>query len=571
MNIDRRRNKMNLPCLMASPERAKELKTLSVGFPSVSLSVQALGDLEMILSGAYAPLEGFLSKADYESVLDGMRLADGRFWPMPVCLEAESGQAAKFKPGDSLALRDGEGFMLAVMHLEEAWKPDLAREARAVYGTDDPAAHPGVRRLLERPDLTYLSGRIEGLHLPQHVDFGGLRHQPADVLRSADASGWVRVLGVTLDCDLHGGLRESLMLAARRVGGSILALSTVNRDLLGWDDHFTSVRCMSAFAEAFPRDMLRLTLSPMCERLAGPRQALLEACVFGNFGCTHMLVRNTHADPAPAGQTPFYPGGEAQRLVALHAAETGVECVAPEEMVYLESRAQFVPASSVPSDDAGVRSVEPSELRRRLEFGLEIPTWCCPPGVVRELRHAFPPRSEQGFTIFITGYSGAGKSTLAKILHVKLMELRQRPVTLLDGDIVRKMLSSELGFSREHRMLNIRRMGYVASEITKNRGVAICSPIAPYAEARRDARAMVEKYGGFIEVHLCTPIEVCIQRDRKGIYAKARAGLIKGVTGIDDPYETPAAPELRLDTTSMSAAETAHEVLLFLEQGGYIG
>ncbi|WP_243366758.1 bifunctional sulfate adenylyltransferase/adenylylsulfate kinase [Fundidesulfovibrio soli] len=570
MKIDRRRDKMNLPCPMASPERASELKAHSVGFPSVSLSVQALGDLEMILSGAYAPLKGFLSRADYEGVLEEMRLSDGRFWPMPVCLEVESGQGAGLKPGDSLALRDGEGFMLAVMHLEEAWKPDLAREARAVFGTDDPALHPGVRRLLERPDVTYLSGRLEGLHLPHHVDFADLRHQPADVLRAAGASGWVRVLGVTLDCDLHGGWRESLMLAARRIGGSILALSSVNRDVLGWDDHFTTVRCMSAFADTFPRNMLRLGLTPMCERPAGPRQALLEACVFGNFGCTHMLVRNTHADPAPAGQAPFYPGGEAQRLVALHAGDTGVQCVIPEEMVYLESRAQFVPIDSVLSGDPGVRSVDPVELRRRLEFGLEIPPWCCPPGVVQELRQAFPPRSEQGFTIFITGYSGAGKSTLAKILYVKLMEMRQRPVTLLDGDIVRKMLSSELGFSREHRMLNIRRMGYVASEITKNRGVAICSPIAPYAEARCDARTMVEKYGGFIEVHLCTPIEVCIQRDRKGIYAKARAGLIKGVTGIDDPYETPVTPELRFDTTSMSSTETAHEVLLFLEQGGYI-
>ena len=561
---------MKLPCLMASPERARELKALSIGFPSVSLSVQALGDLEMLLSGAYAPLEGFLSRADYEAVLEDMRLADGRLWPMPVCLDVDPKTAGALKPGDCLALRDGEGFMLAALHVRDVWKPDLALEARAVYGTDDPAQHPGARRLLERGDVHYISGRLEGLHLPHHVDFEDLRQHPAEVLRAADAAGWVRVLGVKLDCDLHGGWRQSLMDAARRVGGSILALSTVNRDVLGWDDHFTMVRCMSAFAETFPRNMLRLGLTPMCERPAGPRQALLDACVFGNFGCTHLLVTRTHADPAPDGCAPFYPPGEAQRLVASFAPETGVACVVPEEMVYLESRAEFVPAASTASGDPGIRRVDPSEFRRRLEFGLDIPDWCCPPEVVRELRQAHPPRSGQGFTIFITGFSGAGKSTLAKILFVKLMELRQRPVTLLDGDIVRKLLSSELGFSREHRMLNIRRMGYVASEITKNRGIAICSPIAPYGEARDDARRMVEKYGGFIEIHLCTPIEVCIQRDRKGIYAKARAGLIKGVTGIDDPYEVPVQPELRLDTQLMSAAETAHEVLLHLEQSGYI-
>jgi adenylylsulfate kinase (apsK) len=229
-----------------------------------------------------------------------------------------------------------------------------------------------------------------------------------------------------------------------------------------------------------------------------------------------------------------------------------------------------MPADEVPKD-ATVLSLSGTELRRRLVEGLEIPDWFTYREVVSELRRTRPQRSEQGFTVFFTGLSGSGKSTIANALLVKLMELGGRPVTLLDGDVVRKHLSSELGFSKEHRDTNIRRIGYVASEITKNRGIAICAPIAPYAQTRKDVRVMVEQYGAFVEIHVATPLEECERRDRKGLYKLAREGKIKEFTGISDPYEAPETPELRVETVSVTPDDCAQQVMLKLEALGLIG
>jgi sulfate adenylyltransferase len=304
-------------------------------------------------------------------------------------------------------------------------------------------------------------------------------------------------------------------------------------------------------------------------RMGGPREALWHAIIRKNYGASHFIVGRDHAGPGndSAGK-PFYPPYEAQELTQKHQAELGIQILPFEEMVYVEDRAEYMSLSEVPKD-ARVLNLSGTELRRRLKDGLELPSWFSYPEVVAELRRSFPPRAHQGVTVFFTGLSGSGKSTIANILLAKFLELGSRPVTLLDGDIVRKNLSSELGFSKEHRDLNILRIGFVATEITKNRGIAICAPIAPYKAIRRMVRESVSQYGGFVEVFVSTPIEECEARDRKGLYAKARAGLIKGFTGIDDPYEAPEKAEVVLETLNLTAEEAAQTVLLYLRKEGF--
>jgi sulfate adenylyltransferase len=313
-----------------------------------------------------------------------------------------------------------------------------------------------------------------------------------------------------------------------------------------------------------------MSLLNLAMRMAGPREAVWHGIIRRNHGCTHMIVGRDHAGPGKNSEgKDFYGPYDAQALFRANAAEIGVEMVDFRQMVYVQEKAQYYPVDEVP-EGATVLDISGTELRRRLQEGLEIPDWFSFPAVVEELRRTKPPRHRQGFTVFFTGFSGSGKSTIANALMVKLMEMGGRPVTLLDGDVVRKHLSSELGFSKEHRDLNIQRIGFVASEITKNGGIAICAPIAPYATTRRTVREMIEQYGAFVEVHVATSLEECERRDRKGLYKLAREGKIKEFTGISDPYDVPEKPELRLDTENVEVDHCAHQVLLKLEQMGLV-
>jgi sulfate adenylyltransferase len=335
-------------------------------------------------------------------------------------------------------------------------------------------------------------------------------------------------------------------------------------------DHFTRVRCYEKLMDHYPDKTTMLSLLPLAMRMGGPREALWHALIRKNYGCTHFIVGRDHAGPGVDSEgKPFYGPYDAQELMQEHADELDITMVPFKNMVYVEDRAEYQPQDEV-AKDAKVLQISGTELRRRLREGLDIPEWFSFPEVITELRKTHPPRHKQGFTVFFTGLSGSGKSTIASALMVKLMELGGRRVTLLDSDVVRKNLSSELGFSKEHRDLNILRIGYVASEITKNGGIAICAPIAPYTATRRSVRDLIDPLGGFVEIHVATPIEVCETRDRKGLYAKARAGLIKGFTGIDDPYEDPADPEMRIDTSNLTPDLAAHSILIKLESMGFI-
>jgi sulfate adenylyltransferase len=556
--------------LMVDDARATELKEASVGWTSWDLTERQICDLELILNGGFSPLDGFMNRADYDSVCESMRLADGALWPIPITLDVPADVAQGLSGGDRLALRDEEGVMLAALTVGDVWELDREKEALAVYGTKD-QSHPGVAHLYSRTHDFLVGGRLEGLQLPPHYDFPGLRHSPAQLRREFSRLGWRSAVAFQTRNPMHRAHFELTLRASRDLPANLLVHPVVGMTKPGDLDHYTRVRCYQELMKHYPKQTARLSLLPLAMRMAGPREAVWHAIIRKNYGCTHFIVGRDHAGPGVnADGEPFYGPYDAQELLKEHEAELGISMVPFKMMVYVEERDSYEPIDEV---EEGVRtlSISGTELRRRLAEGTDIPEWFTFPEVAQELRRTHPPRAKQGFTVFFTGLSGAGKSTIANALMVKLLETGGRPVTLLDGDLVRKNLSSELGFSKEHRDINIRRIGYVASEITKNGGIAICAPIAPYLAVRREVREMIEPLGGFLMVHVATPIDVCEGRDRKGLYAKARAGIIKEFTGISDPYEAPESPELSIDTSDLSPEEAAQRVILLLEKEGYIG
>ena len=560
-----------IPELYVSYESAQKLKAEAGDLVSHDLTPRQICDLELLMNGGFNPLKGFLSEADYTSVVDTMRLADGALWPMPVTLDVSEGFADKVTIGQDIALRDQEGVILATMTVTDKWVPNKAHEAEKVYGADD-SAHPAVNYLHNTAGGVYLGGPVTGIQQPVHYDFRGRRDTPNELRALFRKLGWRKVVAFQTRNPLHRAHQELTFRAAREAQANLLIHPVVGMTKLGDIDHFTRVRCYEAVLDQYPSATTTMSLLNLAMRMAGPREAVWHGLIRKNHGCTHFIVGRDHAGPGKnsAGQD-FYGPYDAQDLFREHQDEMGIEMVDFKQMVYVQDRAQYEPADEIADKDkVTILDISGTELRRRLAEGLEIPEWFSFPQVVEELRKSRPARAKQGFTVFFTGFSGSGKSTIANALMVKLMEMGGRPVTLLDGDIVRKNLSSELGFSKEHRDLNIRRIGYVASEITKNGGIAICAPIAPYATTRRAVREDVEQFGAFVEVHVATSIEECERRDRKGLYKLARAGKIAEFTGISDPYDVPDHPELRLDTENQSVDGCAHQVILKLESLGLI-
>ena len=536
---------------------------------SWDLTPRQLCDLELLLNGAFSPLEGFMGAAEYEGVLRDMRLPSGVLWPIPVTLDVSEAFADGLEPGETIALRDAEGLLAANLEVGEIWRPEKTEEARAVYGTTDDT-HPGVSHLLHRTHPVYVGGRISGVEPILHYDHRALRDTPAELRERFRKLGWRRVVAFQTRNPLHRAHVELAMRAARACEANLLLHPVVGQTRPGDVDHFTRVRCYERVLAHFPAQTTALSLLNLAMRMAGPREALWHAILRKNHGCTHFIVGRDHAAPgADRNGRPFYGPYDAQTLMAEHEDELDISMVPFQEVVYVENRAQYLPVDEVADEDR-VLSLSGTELRRRLALGLEIPDWFTFPEVAAELRRTYPPRHRQGFTVLFTGLSGAGKSTLANVLVAMLRESGDRRVTLLDGDIVRKNLSSELGFSAEHREINLRRIGFVAAEITRNGGIAICAPIAPYAATRRELRETIEAVGGFVEVHVSTSLETCEARDRKGLYAKARAGLIKGFTGIDDPYEAPENPDLAIDTADIRPDLAGHRIFVKLESLGFI-
>ena len=555
--------------LYLSETAADEEKQLARDYPSWDLSARQLCDLELILNGAFSPLEGFLDRDEYESVVADMRLASGVLWPIPIMLDVTDEFVGEISEGDQIALRDTEGVLIATMRIGDIWTPDKSAEAIGVFGTED-ELHPGVHALMHATHGTYIGGRVTGVEPPTHYDFKLLRDSPVELRGRFRKLGWRKVVAFQTSNPMHRAHYELTWRAARDTEANLLIQPVVGMTKPGDVDHFTRVRCYELILEQYPEQTTALSLLNLAMRMAGPREAVWHAIIRKNYGCTHLIVGRDHAGPgANADGEPFYGPYEAQDLLKQHQDELDITMVPFQQMVYVEDKGEYVSIDET-TPEQKVLTITGTEFRRRLQEGADIPDWFSFPKVIEELRGSYPPRHEQGYTVFFTGLSGSGKSTIANALMVKLLEHGGQRVTLLDGDHVRKNLSSELGFSKEHRDLNILRIGYVASEITKNGGVAICAPIAPYAETRRQVRELIEPLGGFIEVHVATPLEVCEERDRKGLYAKARAGIIKEFTGISDPYEEPVDPELRIDTQSLSPDLAAHQVLVKLESLGFL-
>ena len=555
--------------LFVSPEAAARLKIEAGTMPSWDLTPRQACDLELLMNGGFHPLQGFHSEADYNGVVENLRTADGTLWPIPITLDVSEKFAGTVALGGRIALRDVEGVILAVMTVTDRWTPDKAKEAEKVFGADD-LAHPAVNYLHNIAGPVYLGGPVQGLQAPIHYDFKSRRDTPNELRTYFKKVGWDKVVAFQTRNPLHRAHQELTFRAAREAQANLLIHPVVGMTKPGDVDHFTRVRCYEAVIDKYPQSTTTMSLLNLAMRMAGPREAVWHGLIRRNHGVTHFIVGRDHAGPGKnsAGQD-FYGPYDAQTLFTQYEAEIGVKMVDFKHMVYVAEKASYYPANEVP-DGGTILDISGTELRRRLREGLDIPEWFSFPEVVTQLRKTSPARDKQGFTVFFTGLSGSGKSTIANALMVKLMEMGGRPVTLLDGDVVRKHLSSELGFSKEHRDINIKRIGYVASEITKNGGIAICAPIAPYTATRRRVREMVESYGAFIETHVATSVEECEKRDRKGLYKLAREGKIKEFTGISDPYELPTKAELVLETEGLDVDHCAHQVILKLESMGLI-
>lgn len=532
----------------------------------LSLIPRQICDLECLLNGAFQPLQGFCTKEQYESILKDRRLPDGSVWPMPITLDVDS--SSGIAEGDVVGLYDQEGLHLADLTVSSCWQADKNKEAKAVFQTTDDT-HPGVSYLFHNTKETYIGGALAFKSLPHHYDFRQLRKTPEQVKQSFHDKGWDKVVAFQTRNPMHRAHQELTIRAAENLGAKLLIHPVVGMTKPGDVDHYTRVHCYQELLNTYKENTAELSLLPIAMRMAGPVEALWHALIRRNYGCTHFIVGRDHAGPGKdKNGNDFYGPYDAQEMVAQYEQEIGIEMVPFQELVYCKERDHYVPMNEIKSDET-VLKISGTEFRRMLKAGEDIPSWFSYPGIIKELRKKYPPRSQQGLTLFFTGLSGAGKSAIANAVLIRLMEIADRNITLLDGDVVRKHLSSELGFSKEHRDLNILRIGYVAHEITKHGGIAICAPIAPYQKTRRQVRDMVSEVGAFMEVYISTPLDVCEQRDRKGLYKKAREGIIKEFTGISDPYEVPENAELVIDTREYSIEQSVDYIVEKLYQEGF--
>jgi sulfate adenylyltransferase len=499
------------------------------------------------------------------------RLADGNLFSIPITLDVsqETIDAQGVKPSARIALRDfRDDRNLAIITVEDVYRPDKEREAREVFGGDP--EHPAVKYLNEDVHEFYVGGKIEAIDRLEHYDYVGLRYTPAELRLHFDKLGWSKVVAFQTRNPMHRAHRELTVRAARARQANVLIHPVVGLTKPGDIDHFTRVRVYQALMPRYPNGMAVLALLPLAMRMGGPREAIWHAIIRKNHGATHFIVGRDHAGPGKNSKgEEFYGPYDAQTAVEKYRDELGIEVVPFQMMTYLPDTDEYKPKDEV---EAGIKTLDISgtELRKRLRTGQEIPEWFSYPEVVRVLRESHPPRNKQGFTIFLTGYTNSGKDAIARALNVTLNQQGGRSVSLLLGDTVRSELSSELGFSRQDRDKNIGRIAFVASELTRSGAAVIAAPIAPFEESRKAARQLVEKSGSFYLIHVATPLEHCEKTDKRGVYAAARKGEVKGFTGVDDPYEAPTNADLTVDLSKTNVRTAVHQIVLLLEASGLL-
>jgi sulfate adenylyltransferase len=552
--------------LIVDKGELSEVKAKASQLPSLQLSPRIVCDLELLAIGAFSPLDRFMGEEDHQRVLDEMRLKDGQLFPLPITLPVNPGEMIRLD--QDIALRDSNNHILAVMTIEEIYEWDREQVALKAFGTND-LRHPLVAEMSRWGKLN-IAGRLRVLSLPHHYDFQELRLTPAQTRKKLAELGFSNVVAFQTRNPLHRVHEELTKRATQEVDGVLLLHPVVGMTKPGDVDHFTRVRTYKALASGYyDQNRILLSLLPLAMRLAGPREALWHAIIRRNYGANHLIVGRDHAGPGKDSKgNPIYGPYEAQEMVLKYSDELGVKMVPFQMLVYLPEEDRYEEVTKVP-EGAKTASISGTQVREEyLNNGRQLPQWFTRPEVAEILAESYPPRHKQGVCIWFTGLSGAGKSTVASVLTVMLQE-HGRHVTVLDGDVVRTNLSKGLGFSKDDRDINIRRIGFVAAEIVRHGGIAVCAAVSPYRATRNDVRNMVGK-GHYVEVFVDTPLEVCEQRDVKGLYAKARRGEIKGFTGIDDPYEAPQHPEIRLDTVAQSPEENARMILEHLQEKGFV-
>ena len=552
--------------LVVKGDEYEELLEKSSRLPSIQISQRALCDLELLATGAFSPLDRFMGKADYERVLTEMRLTNGMLFPIPVTLPVDEDSLSTW--GEQITLSDSRNNTIAVMQLEEVYHWDELREARLALGTTDPR-HPLVSEMNTWGNV-YISGALKVIDLPKYHDFRELRKTPAQVREQLSSLGYDKVVAFQTRNPLHRIHEELAKRAADQIGGSLLIHPVVGLTKPGDVDHYTRVRVYRTLVENyFDPQRTFLSLIPLAMRMAGPREALWHAIIRRNYGATHFIIGRDHAGPGKdSNGNPFFGPYEAQMMLGQYGEEIGVQPIEFKELVYLADEERYEESSKVP-ENARIFSISGTQVREDyLAKGELLPDWFTRKETAEILQKMYPPRHEQGMCLWFTGLSGSGKSTTAEILTSLLLE-RGRQVTLLDGDVVRTHLSKGLGFSREDRDTNILRIGFVAGEIARQGGIVIAAAISPYRTTRNEVRKMVGEER-FIEIFVDTPIEVCEERDVKGLYARARRGQIKGFTGVDDPYEVPVDPEITLHTVDISSEENARKIIEIMEARGFL-
>ncbi len=534
-----------------------------------TLNAKQRCDLEMLLIGAFAPLTGFMSQDNYQTVLYNNRLVSGELWPIPITLDVNDAFATRVAVGESIDLVDSNNTPLARLVISDKWRSDKLSEANALFGTLD-QMHPGVNYLLNHTENWYLGGSVELIQLPNYYDFIELRHTPTTLKQYFLAQNYQNIVAFQTRNPMHRAHYELTRRAADAINGHVLIHPVVGVTKPGDLEYFTRVRCYQKILPYYLKQQATLSLLPLAMRMAGPKEALWHAIIRKNYGCTHFIVGRDHAGPGlNANGKSFYDPYAAQELVAAHQAEIGIQMIPFQEMVYAKERKQYCLLDELKPQEKSL-NLSGTALRQLLSKNEPIPSWFSFPEIINELRAAHPPKNELGFTIFFTGLSGAGKSTLAEALMVKLRSHGKRNVTLIDGDVVRPILAKELGFSKTDRDTNIQRIGYVAAEVTKVRGIALCAAIAPYKEAREKNRLLISQYGSYIEVYVATTLAACEQRDTKGLYARARRGELTAFTGVNDPYEPPLNPEITIDSSLFSVNECVNQIIRFLTNEGYL-
>jgi sulfate adenylyltransferase len=552
--------------LVVPDEELAELKAHASRLPSIRLSSRAVCDLELLAVGAFSPLDRFMGQEDHQRVLDEMRLGSGHLFPVPITLPVSPGPEICL--GKDVALRNDKNELLAVMTIEEVYEWDRTEVAQKAFGSQD-LRHPLVAEMHRWGELN-IAGCLRVLQLPRHYDFQDVRLTPAQARVRLETFGHANVVAFQTRNPLHRVHEELTKRAAEKIDGVLLLHPVVGMTKPGDVDHYTRVRTYKALASGYYNpDRILLSLLPLAMRLAGPREALWHALIRRNYGANHLIVGRDHAGPGVDSEgEPFYGPYDAQELVQKHSDELGVGVVPFRALVYLPDEGRYEEVSKIPPQ-ARTASISGTQVREEyLNNGKKLPDWFTRPEVAEILAESYPPRHKQGVCIWFTGLSGSGKSTTAEVLTMLLQE-HGRQVTVLDGDVVRTHLSKGLGFSKEDRDVNIRRIGFVAAEIVRHGGTAVCAAVSPYRATRNDVRNMVGK-DNYVEVFVDTPLAVCEQRDYKGLYAKARRGEIKDFTGIDDPYEAPNYAEIVLDTTTHTPEENAYLILNYLIENGLI-